>query len=82
MAVETAARHERLLDDVRNDIADAGFLPDDENAGWVEPRAQAKKLIEAHRGLRDETEKQKNQASILLMTLLGIIALNIASLFR
>lgn len=52
MAVETAARHERLLDDVRNDIADAGFLPDDENAGWVEPRAQAKKLIAAHRGLR------------------------------
>jgi hypothetical protein len=110
-----------LLDDVRNDIADAGFLPDDENAGWVEPRAQAKKLIAAYkdqldrekrqqeafdailsknaelqRSLRNkdsdhaeklgayakEIEKQKDKASILLIALLSIIALNIASLFR
>jgi hypothetical protein len=42
-----------LLDDIRNDVADAGFLPDDENDAWlVEPRHQVKRLIEAHRGLR------------------------------
>jgi hypothetical protein len=52
MAVEASGRHGLLLDDIRNDVADAGFLSDDENSWYVEPRHQVKKLIEAHRGLR------------------------------
>ncbi len=51
MAVEASDMRERLLDDIRNDVADAGFLPDDENSWWIEPRHQVKRLIEAHRGL-------------------------------
>ena len=121
MAVEASDMRERLLDDIRNDVADAGFLPDDENSWWIEPRHQVKRLIEAHRGLlamsRDlqttnqglltdieelqrslrnkdiahgenlygyvrEIEKQKTKASILLISVLGVAAMNIASLFR
>jgi len=59
MAVESADRHECLLDDVRNDVADAGFLPDDENSWWVEPRHQVKRLIAAYKGLRAENEQRQ-----------------------
>ncbi len=52
MAVEASDMRERLLDDIRNDVADAGYRPDDENSWWIEPRHQVKRLIEAHRGLR------------------------------
>jgi hypothetical protein len=48
-----------LLDDIRNDVADAGFLPDDENSWYVEPRHQVKRLIEAHRGLLAENEQRQ-----------------------
>lgn len=119
MAVEASDMRERLLDDIRNDVADAGFLPDDENSWWIEPRHQVKRLIEAHRGLRAENErrdllvcslehdieelqrslrnkdiahgeklsayvreieKQKDKADILLISVLGVAAMNIAAL--
>jgi hypothetical protein len=59
MAVESADLHGRFLDDIRNDVADAGFLPDDENAWYVEPRYQVKKLIAAYKVLRDENEQRQ-----------------------
>lgn len=54
------------LDDIRNDVADVGFLPDDDNAPCWEPRYQVKRLIESHRGLLEQDKRRQEAFNAVL----------------
>jgi hypothetical protein len=59
MAVEASDLQGRLLDDIRNDVANAGFLPDDESSGRIEPRAQVERLIAAFAALKEKVDAER-----------------------